>query len=66
MTSDQLTRPTGSAGASAGPAGRLPFGVHVLPVGTSLVLTTEFVVGGLLPLGARPGSRVGGGTWHAC
>ena len=55
MTSDQLTRPAGTAAASAGPAGpgraaaRLPFVVHVLAVGTFLMLTTEFVVAGLLP-----------------
>ena len=54
MTSDQLTRPAGAA-PSAVPAGdggtavRLPFLVYVLAVGTFLMLTTEFVVAGLLP-----------------
>ena len=59
MTSDQLTRPAGSAASPAGPAPhggaptprpvRLPFVVYVLAVGTFLMLTTEFVVAGLLP-----------------
>lgn len=59
MTSDQLTRPAGSAASLAGPAAdggaptlrpvRLPFVVYVLAVGTFLMLTTEFVVAGLLP-----------------
>jgi predicted MFS family arabinose efflux permease len=58
VTSDQLTRPAGSAATAAGPAGdggapaprlvRLPFVVYVLAVGTFLMLTTEFVVAGLL------------------
>jgi predicted MFS family arabinose efflux permease len=54
VTSDQLTRPAG-ASPSAVPAGdggtavRLPFLVYVLAVGTFLMLTTEFVVAGLLP-----------------
>ena len=54
MTSDQLTRPAGAA-PSAVPAGdggtavRLPFLVYVLAAGTFLMLTTEFVVAGLLP-----------------
>jgi predicted MFS family arabinose efflux permease len=54
VTSDQLTRPAGAA-PSAVPAGdggtavRLPFLVYVLAVGTFLMLTTEFVVAGLLP-----------------
>jgi predicted MFS family arabinose efflux permease len=47
VTSDQLIRPTGAA-APAAPA-RLPFVVYVLAVGTFLMLTTEFVVAGLLP-----------------
>jgi predicted MFS family arabinose efflux permease len=55
VTSDQLTRPAGPAAATAGPAPsrgappRLPFVVYVLAVGTFLMLTTEFVVAGLLP-----------------
>jgi predicted MFS family arabinose efflux permease len=59
VTSDQLTRPAGSAASPAGPAAdggaptlrpvRLPFVVYVLAVGTFLMLTTEFVVAGLLP-----------------
>jgi predicted MFS family arabinose efflux permease len=55
VTSDQLTLPTGPAAPPAGPVGaggapaRLPFVVHVLAVGTFLMLTTEFVVAGLLP-----------------
>jgi predicted MFS family arabinose efflux permease len=55
VTSDQLTRPAGAAAPSAVPAGaggaavRLPFVVYVLAVGTFLMLTTEFVVAGLLP-----------------
>jgi predicted MFS family arabinose efflux permease len=59
VTSDQLTRPAGSAASLAGPAAdggaptprpvRLPFVVYVLAVGTFLMLTTEFVVAGLLP-----------------
>jgi predicted MFS family arabinose efflux permease len=54
VTSDQLTRPAG-ASPSAVPAGdggtavRLPFLVYVLAVGTFLMLTTEFVIAGLLP-----------------
>jgi len=47
VTSDQLTRPAGAA-APAAPV-RLPFVVYVLAVGTFLMLTTEFVVAGLLP-----------------
>jgi predicted MFS family arabinose efflux permease len=55
VTSDQLTRPAGSAASPAGPArdggapARLPFVVYVLAAGTFLMLTTEFVVAGLLP-----------------
>jgi predicted MFS family arabinose efflux permease len=55
VTSDQLSRPAGSAASAAGPAGnggapaRLPFVVYVLAAGTFLMLTTEFVVAGLLP-----------------
>jgi predicted MFS family arabinose efflux permease len=54
VTSDQLTRPTGATASSAVPDGgrtavRLPFVVYVLAVGTFLMLTTEFVVAGLLP-----------------
>jgi predicted MFS family arabinose efflux permease len=55
VTSDQLTRPAGPAAASAVPAGaggagvRLPLVVYVLAAGTFLMLTTEFVVAGLLP-----------------
>jgi predicted MFS family arabinose efflux permease len=55
VTSGQLTRPAGTAApsaapaGSAGPAARLPFVVHVLAAGTFLMLTTEFVVAGLLP-----------------
>jgi DHA1 family inner membrane transport protein len=55
VTSDQLTRPAGAAAPSAvpagagGAAGRLPFVVYVMAVGTFLMLTTEFVVAGLLP-----------------
>jgi predicted MFS family arabinose efflux permease len=59
VTSDQLTRPAGSGASLAGPAAdggaptlrpvRLPFVVYVLAVGTFLMLTTEFVVAGLLP-----------------
>ncbi|SNS21449.1 MFS transporter, DHA1 family, inner membrane transport protein [Geodermatophilus pulveris] len=49
MTSDQLTRPVGPAAPTADPTGRLPLVVYVLAVGTFLMLTTEFVVAGLLP-----------------
>jgi predicted MFS family arabinose efflux permease len=49
VTSDQLTRPVGPAASPAGPAGRLPSVVYVLAAGTFLMLTTEFVVAGLLP-----------------
>ncbi|HEV7186897.1 MAG TPA: MFS transporter [Blastococcus sp.] len=55
MTADRLSHPVGSAALAAGPAGdvgasaRLPFVVYVLAVGTFLMLTTEFVVAGLLP-----------------
>jgi predicted MFS family arabinose efflux permease len=59
VTSDQLIRPVGSAASPAGPTApggapaprpvRLPFVVYVLAVGTFLMLTTEFVVAGLLP-----------------
>ena len=55
MTPDHLTRPAGPAAPPAGPAAaggpppRLPFVVYVLAVGTFLMLTTEFVVAGLLP-----------------
>jgi predicted MFS family arabinose efflux permease len=55
VTSGQLTRAAGSAASPAGPAAdagapvRLPFVVYVLAVGTFLMLTTEFVVAGLLP-----------------
>jgi predicted MFS family arabinose efflux permease len=54
VTADQLTHPARPASA-AGPAGdggapvRLPFLVYVLAAGTFLMLTTEFVVAGLLP-----------------
>jgi predicted MFS family arabinose efflux permease len=59
VTPDQLTRPSGAAAPSAVPAGpagptaRLPFVVYVLAAGTFLLLTTEFVVAGLLPEIAR-------------
>jgi DHA1 family inner membrane transport protein len=46
VTADLLTRPAGAA-ALAAPA-RLPFVVYVMAVGTFLMLTTEFVVAGLL------------------
>ncbi|MGY1704774.1 MFS transporter [Geodermatophilus sp. SYSU D00697] len=55
MTSAHLTRPAGPTAPAVGPAGdgggpvRLPFVVYVLAVGTFLMLTTEFVVAGLLP-----------------
>jgi predicted MFS family arabinose efflux permease len=55
VTTDHLTPRPESAVAAAGPAGdgaasgRLPFVVYVLAVGTFLMLTTEFVVAGLLP-----------------
>ena len=52
MTSDQLIRPAGSAVSPAAPAGsqaRLPLVVYALAAGTFLMLTTEFVVAGLLP-----------------
>ncbi|MFW3171214.1 MFS transporter [Geodermatophilus sp. CPCC 206100] len=55
MTTDHLTRQAGPAARPAGPAAaggpppRLPFVVYVLAVGTFLMLTTEFVVAGLLP-----------------
>ena len=55
MTADQVTRPTGTAVSPALPARpgtaprRLPLVVYVLAVGTFLMLTTEFVVAGLLP-----------------
>ncbi len=55
MTEVDLARPTGAATAPTGPVGtsalrvRLPFVVYVLAVGTFLMLTTEFVVAGLLP-----------------
>jgi predicted MFS family arabinose efflux permease len=50
-----LTRPAGSTASPAVPAGtggtpgRLPLVVYVLAAGTFLMLTTEFVVAGLLP-----------------
>ncbi len=49
MTSDQLTRPEATAVVTAVRSGRLPLVVYVLAVGTFLMLTTEFVVAGLLP-----------------
>ena len=51
MTSDQLTHRAGPAAKPAGPAARgpLPLVVYVLAAGTFLMLTTEFVVAGLLP-----------------
>ncbi len=49
MTSDQLTRPEATAVATAVRSGRLPLVVYVLAVGTFLMLTSEFVVAGLLP-----------------
>ncbi|SDO33266.1 MFS transporter [Geodermatophilus sp. DSM 45219] len=55
MTSDQVTRLEGTATSPAVPSGhggatgRLPAVVYVLAVGTFLMLTTEFVVAGLLP-----------------
>ncbi|MEX5718175.1 MFS transporter [Geodermatophilus maliterrae] len=55
MTAAHLTRPAGPAAATAGPVTgggappRLPFVVYVLAAGTFLMLTTEFVVAGLLP-----------------
>ena len=55
MTSDQLALQAGPAASPAGPAAdggasaKLPFVVYVLAVGTFLMLTTEFVVAGLLP-----------------
>ncbi|WP_034511171.1 MFS transporter [Blastococcus sp. URHD0036] len=48
MTADSLTLETGAATSVAAPA-RLPLVVYVLAVGTFLMLTTEFVVAGLLP-----------------
>jgi predicted MFS family arabinose efflux permease len=53
-----MTRPDGSAASAAGPAGdaapaprpgRLPFVVYALAACTFLMLTTEFLVAGLLP-----------------
>jgi predicted MFS family arabinose efflux permease len=51
VTVDQLTRPVGSPAPPADGRApvRLPFVVYVLAVGTFLMLTTEFVVAGLLP-----------------
>lgn len=52
MTADQLTRPAGSAtggGAPSPGSARLPAVVYVLAAGTFLMLTSEFVVAGLLP-----------------
>ncbi len=56
MTPDSLTRAAGPAASSAGPAAGgwtpappLPLVVYVLAAGTFLMLTTEFVVAGLLP-----------------
>jgi predicted MFS family arabinose efflux permease len=49
VTPDQLTRPAGSTVPPAGVRGRLPLVVYVLAAGTFLMLTTEFVVAGLLP-----------------
>ena len=49
MTAGSLTHPAGAAAPPAAPAARLPFVVYVLAVGTFLMLTTEFVVAGLLP-----------------
>jgi DHA1 family inner membrane transport protein len=49
VTSDQLTRPEATAVVTAVRSGRLPLVVYVLAVGTFLMLTTEFVVAGLLP-----------------
>ena len=59
MTSAPSTRPAGPVAPPAGPAAaggtpppapeRLPFVVYVLAAGTFLMLTTEFVVAGLLP-----------------
>ncbi|WP_448638949.1 MFS transporter [Geodermatophilus sp. URMC 63] len=46
--SDQLGQ-VGPAAPTAAPTGRLPLVVYVLAVGTFLMLTTEFVVAGLLP-----------------
>jgi predicted MFS family arabinose efflux permease len=49
VTSDRLSRRGGTAVPTAVPSGRLPLVVYVLAVGTFLMLTTEFVVAGLLP-----------------
>ncbi|WP_369252768.1 MFS transporter [Geodermatophilus amargosae] len=49
MTPDQLTHPAAPAAPPAGARGRLPLVVYVLAAGTFLMLTTEFVVAGLLP-----------------
>ena len=51
VTADQLTRPAETAAPSGdrGARVRLPFVVYVLAIGTFLMLTTEFVVAGLLP-----------------
>ena len=53
MTSDQLIRPAGPAAERSHATVRLPLVVYVLAVGTFLMLTTEFVVAGLLPEIAR-------------
>ena len=49
MTSAPPTTSAGTAAPAAAPARRLPLVVYVLAVGTFLMLTTEFVVAGLLP-----------------
>jgi len=49
VTSAPPTTSAGTAAPAAAPARRLPLVVYVLAVGTFLMLTTEFVVAGLLP-----------------
>jgi predicted MFS family arabinose efflux permease len=51
MTTDTVgtARPVHAGQGSPGPARRLPLVVYVLALGTFLMLTTEFVVAGILP-----------------
>jgi predicted MFS family arabinose efflux permease len=49
VTTGQLSRPVAGTEAAAPAPARLPLVVYVLAVGTFLMLTTEFVVAGLLP-----------------